>query len=87
MLGALAGVLGSLMALEAIRAIVAASATATRAWSGALDVDSRAMRFETLRYAWDPDNPLSGRGSAKRGARHAGGLDRRGDRRHLNHSC
>ena len=23
-------------------------------------IDSRAMRFETLRYAWDPDNPLSG---------------------------
>jgi adenylyltransferase/sulfurtransferase len=23
-------------------------------------VDARAMRFETLSYAWDPDNPLSG---------------------------
>jgi molybdopterin-synthase adenylyltransferase len=22
--------------------------------------DARAMRFETLRYSWDPDNPLSG---------------------------
>jgi molybdopterin-synthase adenylyltransferase len=22
--------------------------------------DARAMRFETLSYAWDPDNPLSG---------------------------
>jgi adenylyltransferase/sulfurtransferase len=26
-------------------------------------IDTRAMRFETLRYAWDPDNPLSGRGA------------------------
>jgi molybdopterin-synthase adenylyltransferase len=23
-------------------------------------IDTRAMRFEMLRYAWDPDNPLSG---------------------------
>jgi molybdopterin-synthase adenylyltransferase len=23
-------------------------------------LDARAMRFETLRYAWDPQNPLSG---------------------------
>jgi adenylyltransferase/sulfurtransferase len=25
-----------------------------------LMVDARAMRFETLNYAWDPGNPLSG---------------------------
>jgi adenylyltransferase/sulfurtransferase len=23
-------------------------------------VDARSMRFETLNYAWDPNNPLSG---------------------------
>ena len=23
-------------------------------------VDTRSMRFETLRYSWDPANPLSG---------------------------
>jgi len=23
-------------------------------------IDTRSMRFETLRYAWDPANPLSG---------------------------
>jgi adenylyltransferase/sulfurtransferase len=23
-------------------------------------LDARAMRFETLSYAWDPKNPLSG---------------------------
>jgi hypothetical protein len=26
-------------------------------------VDVRAMRFETLTYAWDETNPLSGRGA------------------------
>ena len=25
-----------------------------------LMVDARAMRFETLSYAWDPSNPLNG---------------------------
>jgi len=25
-----------------------------------LMLDARSMRFETLRYAWDPGNPLSG---------------------------
>ncbi|HMJ41333.1 MAG TPA: adenylyltransferase, partial [Pseudolabrys sp.] len=25
-----------------------------------LMVDARAMRFETLNYTWDKDNPLSG---------------------------
>jgi adenylyltransferase/sulfurtransferase len=25
-----------------------------------LMIDARAMRFETLRYGWDPGNPLSG---------------------------
>jgi molybdopterin-synthase adenylyltransferase len=24
-------------------------------------VDARAMRFETLTYAWDPANPLNGK--------------------------
>jgi adenylyltransferase/sulfurtransferase len=23
-------------------------------------IDARAMRFETLRYGWDPANPLNG---------------------------
>jgi adenylyltransferase/sulfurtransferase len=27
-----------------------------------LMVDARSMRFETLHYAWDPDNPLNGVG-------------------------
>jgi molybdopterin/thiamine biosynthesis adenylyltransferase len=63
-LGALAGVLGSLMALEAIRALVGGFGDGDEGLVGRLlMVDSRAMRFETLRYAWDPENPLSGRGS------------------------
>jgi molybdopterin-synthase adenylyltransferase len=56
-LGALAGVIGSLMALEIIREIVSFGDNLV---GRLLMIDARAMRFETLRYAWDPDNPLSG---------------------------
>ncbi len=56
-LGALAGVIGSLMALEIIREIVGFGEHLV---GRLLMIDARAMRFETLRYAWDPDNPLSG---------------------------
>ncbi len=60
-LGALGGVLGSLMALETIRAIVGGFGDGDEGLVGRLlMINSRAMRFETLRYAWDPDNPLSG---------------------------
>jgi molybdopterin/thiamine biosynthesis adenylyltransferase len=60
-LGALAGVLGSLMALEAIRTIVGGFGDGDDGLVGRLlMIDARAMRFETLRYGWDPDNPLSG---------------------------
>ena len=63
-LGALAGVLGSLMALEAIREIVGGFGDGDEGLVGRLLlIDARAMRFETLRYAWDPDNLLSGAGS------------------------
>jgi molybdopterin-synthase adenylyltransferase len=56
-LGALTGVLGSLMALEVIREIVGFG----EGLVGRLVMfDARSMRFETLQYAWDPDNPLSG---------------------------
>ncbi len=56
-LGALTGVIGSLMALEAIREIVGFGEGLV---GRLLMVDARAMRFETLNYAWDPGNPLSG---------------------------
>ena len=63
-LGALAGVLGSLMALEAIRVLVGGFGDGDEGLVGRLlMIDTRAMRFETLRYAWDPDNPLSGKGA------------------------
>ncbi len=56
-LGAMAGVLGSMMALEVIREIVGFG----EGLVGRLVMfDARSMRFETLRYSWDPANPLSG---------------------------
>src|SRR5271166_6361800 len=64
-LGALGGVLGSLMALEAIREIVGGFGEGDAGLVGRLlMVDARAMRFETLRYGWDETNPLSGTGAA-----------------------
>ena len=56
-LGALAGVIGSMMALEAIREIVGFGDNLV---GRLVMVDARAMRFETFHYAWDPANPLSG---------------------------
>jgi len=56
-LGALAGILGSMTALEAIREIVGFGEGLV---GRLLMVDARAMRFETLRYQRDPDNPLNG---------------------------
>ena len=64
-LGALAGVMGSLMAMEVIRAVAGFGEPLV---GRLLMVDARAMRFETLSYAWDPDNPLSG-SSAESGVR------------------
>ena len=54
-LGALAGVIGSMMALEVIREIVGFGEGLV---GRLVMLDARAMRFETLRYAWDPANPL-----------------------------
>lgn len=56
-LGALTGVVGSLIALEVIREIVGFGEGLT---GRLLMIDTRALRFETLSYAWDADNPLSG---------------------------
>jgi molybdopterin-synthase adenylyltransferase len=56
-MGALAGILGSMMALEAIREIVGFGEGLV---GRLLMVDARAMRFETLRYQRDPLNPLNG---------------------------
>jgi len=56
-LGALAGVMGSLMAMEVIREIVGFGESLV---GRLLMVDARSMRFDTIRYRWDEGNPLSG---------------------------
>ncbi|MDB5548347.1 MAG: UBA/THIF-type binding fold [Tardiphaga sp.] len=56
-MGALAGMLGSMMALEAIREITGFGEGLV---GRLLMIDARAMRFETLRYQRDPTNPLNG---------------------------
>jgi molybdopterin-synthase adenylyltransferase len=58
-LGALAGVVGSLMALEAVREIAPFGEGLV---GRLLMIDARSMRFETIAYAWDRQNPLSGWG-------------------------
>ncbi|KQO70282.1 MULTISPECIES: molybdopterin-synthase adenylyltransferase MoeB [unclassified Methylobacterium] len=59
-LGALAGIMGSLMALEVIRTVTDFGEPLV---GRLLMVDTRAMRFETLGYAWDEANPLNGTGT------------------------
>jgi molybdopterin-synthase adenylyltransferase len=56
-LGALTGVMGSLMALEVIREIVGFGEGLV---GRLVMLDARSMRFETLAYGWDPSNPLTG---------------------------
>jgi molybdopterin-synthase adenylyltransferase len=56
-LGALAGVMGSLMAMEVIREIVGFGEGLV---GRLLMVDGRGMRFETMAYGWDPQNVLNG---------------------------
>lgn len=57
-LGALTGVVGSMMALEAIREIVGFGEGLV---GRLLMIDARSMRFETIGYGWDPANPLNGK--------------------------
>ena len=60
-LGALTGMVGSMMALEVIREIVGGFRPDDTGLVGKLLLmDLSALRFETLAYAWDPANPLSG---------------------------
>jgi adenylyltransferase/sulfurtransferase len=58
-LGALTGIVGSMMALEVIREITGFGEGLV---GRLLMIDTRAMRFETVRYRWDPENPLNGTG-------------------------
>ena len=55
-LGALTGILGAMMALEVIREIVGFGEGLV---GRLLLVDAMSMRFETIGYGWDPDNPLT----------------------------
>jgi molybdopterin/thiamine biosynthesis adenylyltransferase len=56
-LGAMAGILGSMVALEVIREIVGFGDSLV---GRLVMLDARSMRFESLRYSFDPANPLSG---------------------------
>ena len=57
-LNALAGVIGSLQAAAVINEIVGVDDGLI---GRLLLIDGRNMRFETVRYHWDPRNPLNGR--------------------------
>lgn len=57
-LGALAGVIGSLAALEAIKWLAGIGEPMI---GRLLLVSARSMSFETIRYRWTPANPLNGR--------------------------
>ncbi|HET6377390.1 MAG TPA: molybdopterin-synthase adenylyltransferase MoeB [Methylocella sp.] len=61
-LGALTGILGAMMALEVIREITGFGEGLV---GRLLLVDAFTMRFETVRYRWDPANPLSGTAAAQ----------------------
>ena len=58
-LGALAGMMGSMMAIEVIRQIVGFGEGLV---GRLLMVDVLDMRFETITYEWDPNNILNGSG-------------------------
>jgi adenylyltransferase/sulfurtransferase len=56
-LGALTGLIGALQAIEVMREIVGFGEGLT---GKLMLIDALHMRFETMRYDWDPENPLSG---------------------------
>lgn len=61
-LGALTGMVGTMMAMEVIREI---SGFGDGLTGKLLLIDAFSMRFEKLEYAWDPANPLSGSAASK----------------------
>lgn len=58
-LGALAGIAGSMMALEVIRLVAGFGEDLV---GRLLLMDTRSWRFDTMLYEWDPSNPLNGEG-------------------------
>ena len=71
MLGAAVGVVGTLQATEVLKEIVGIG----EGLAGRLLLyDARATRFNEIKIAWDPANPLSGRAPTIRDLSiHAGG--------------
>lgn len=61
-LGALPGMIGSIMALEVLRQIAGFGEGLT---GKLLLADTFSMRFETMEYGWDPANPLNGEKARK----------------------
>lgn len=62
-LGATVGVIGTLAAVEVLKEIAGIGDT----MAGRLLIyDGLACRFDTVQFAWDPDNPLSGRNASIR---------------------
>ncbi|MGI9524255.1 MAG: HesA/MoeB/ThiF family protein [Hyphomicrobiaceae bacterium] len=57
-LGAVAGVLGTLQAVEVLKEIVGAGDSLV---GTLLIYDALGTRFQSIKMRWDPDNPLSGR--------------------------
>jgi molybdopterin-synthase adenylyltransferase len=57
-LGSVVGVIGTLQATEVLKEILGLG---TSLAGRLLIYDALAARFETLQFAWDPENPLSGR--------------------------
>ena len=57
-LGAVAGVMGTLMAVEILKEIIGIGDTLA---GRMLIYDARATSFNTVKVSWDPDNPLNGR--------------------------
>ncbi|MBY0612490.1 MAG: molybdopterin-synthase adenylyltransferase MoeB [Beijerinckiaceae bacterium] len=64
-LGALTGLVGSMMAIEVVREIVGGFSGSDEGLVGKLLlIDTTAMRFETIRYGWDETNSLNGSAAA-----------------------
>ncbi|MFN0265319.1 molybdopterin-synthase adenylyltransferase MoeB [Tepidamorphus sp. 3E244] len=61
-IGALTGVIGSLMAMEAIKVVTGAGEPLI---GRVLLYDSLAARFDTIGYKWNPANPLNGQQAAE----------------------
>jgi molybdopterin-synthase adenylyltransferase len=56
-LGAVAGIIGTIMAAEVLKELLGIGDSLT---GRLLMIDTLAARFETLTVGWDPDNPLNG---------------------------